>query len=586
MSLRSILPLPPISRYSLRDLPADLSAALAVCFLAVPQGLAYATIAGLPPAMGLYAAAVPTIVGSLFRSSRYVVAGPTNALSLLVGAAVATGLGGDPVGVALTLALMVGAMQLGAGLLRLGVVVDYISGPVVLGYITGAAVLIGAGQLYNVTATAGPRGTLITTITGFLPTVSAASWLAVGVAAGTVLLVVLLRWLSRRLHRRIPDTMVAMVAALGLNVGLGLEARGLHVLADLSPIPAGLPMPAIPALADVRALMSVAVAATVLSLVESSAVARSLAARTGERLDASTEFVGQGLANLTAGLWGGYPVSGSLSRSALTAQSGARSRLAGMLSGVLMIGVLLAFGPVLDHTPVASLAGLLLVVAWDLVDGPRLVRTLRASKSDALALLVTVISTWTLDLDTAIYMGVVVSVVLFLRRARVMVVNEMFRDDEGRWQERKPGQDDLPGRLPGVRILQAEGPLFFGSTGELITVIDDVMRDVRARVVILRLKRAQGMDATVAAALAETARRAAREGRWFILVALDQRQRAVLERSGAAKAFPPEHLLMVRGRRFEALEVACELARELIEREGGVLERVVPPPALQDVTDV
>ena len=161
MSLRAILPLPPISRYSPRDLPADLSAALAVSFLAVPQGLAYATIAGLPPAMGLYAAAVPTIVGSLFRSSRSVVAGPTNAVSLLVGAAVATGLGGDPVGVALTLALMVGAMQLAAGLLRLGVVVDYISGPVVLGYITGAAILIGAGQLYNATATSGPRGTLV-----------------------------------------------------------------------------------------------------------------------------------------------------------------------------------------------------------------------------------------------------------------------------------------------------------------------------------------------------------------------------------------------------------------------------------------
>jgi sulfate permease, SulP family len=584
VSLRSILPLPPISRYSLRDLPADLSAALAVCFLAVPQGLAYATIAGLPPAMGLYAAAVPTIVGSLFRSSRFVVAGPTNALSLLVGAAVATGLGGDPVGVALTLALMVGAMQLAAGLLRLGVVVDYISGPVVLGYITGAAVLIGAGQLYNVTDTAGPRGNLVTTVAGFVPTVSAASWLAVGMAGGTVLLVVALRLLARRIQRRIPDAMVAMLAALTLNVGLGLERHGLHVLADLAPIPAGLPAPYLPVLADLGALMPVAVAAAVLSLVESSAVARSLAARTGERLDASTEFVGQGLANLTAGVWGGYPVSGSLSRSALTEQSGAKSRLAGILSGVLMIGVLLAFGPVLDHTPIASLAGLLLVVAWDLVDVRRIVRTLRASKSDALALAVTVISTWTLELDTAIYMGVGVSVVLFLRRTRVMVVREMFRDDEGRWQECLTRQHDVPGRLPGIRILQAEGPLFYGSVGELTTVIDDVMRDERARVIILRLKRAQGMDATVAAALAETARRAKREGRWFMLVALDQRQMDVLVRSGAAEAFPLEHLWMVRGRRFEALELACRLAQEHLE--GQALERVVPPPALQDVTDV
>lgn len=586
MSLRSILPLPPLSRYSLRDLPADLSAALAVCFLAVPQGLAYATIAGLPPAMGLYAAAVPTIVGSLFRSSRYVVAGPTNALSLLVGAAVATGLGGDPVGVALTLALMVGAIQLGAGLLRLGAVVDYISGPVVLGYITGAAVLIGAGQLYNAIATQGPRGTLVDTITGFLPTVGEASWLALGMAAGTVVVVVLLRLLARRLRRRIPDAMVAMVLALVANVALGLEAHGLRVLADLSPIPAGLPPPAIPELVDMRALMPVAVACAVLSLVESSAVARSLAARTGQRLDASTEFAGQGLSNIAASFFGGYPVSGSLSRSALTESSGAKSRVAGMLSGVLMIGVLLAFGPVLDHTPIASLAGLLFVVAWDLVDGRRIARTLRTSKSDALALVVTIGSTFVLDLDTAIYMGVGVSVVLFLRRARVMVVREMFRDADGNWQECKPGQDEVPGRLPGIRIVQAEGPLFFGSAGELITVLDEALRDARARVVILRLKRAQGMDATVAAALAEAAHQAQREGRWLMLVALDGTQMRVLERSGAAKAFPPEHLLMVRGRRFEALEVAVRMAEEHLAREGRMLERVAAPPALQDVTDV
>lgn len=586
MSLRSILPLPPISRYSPRDLPADLSAALAVCFLAVPQGLAYATIAGLPPAMGLYAAAVPTIVGSLLRSSRTVVAGPTNAVSLLVGAAVATGLGGDPVGVALTLALMVGAMQLGAGLLRLGAVVDYISGPVVLGYITGAAILIGAGQLYNAAGTSGPRGTLVETIAGFLPTLSAGSWLAVAMAGGTVVVVLLLRWLSRRLRLRIPDAMVAMVVALVVSAAFDLEAHGLRVLADLSPIPAGLPPVGIPQLADVGALMPVAVACAVLSLVESSAVARSLAARTGQRLDASTEFVGQGLSNLAAGVFGGYPVGGSLSRSALNLSTGAKSRVAGILSGVLMLGVLLAFGPVLDRTPIASLAGLLLVVAWDLVDGRRIVRTLRTSKSDALALVVTVLSTFTLELDTAIYMGVVVSVVLFLRRARVMVVREMFRDADGNWQECAAGQAEVAGRLPGIRILQVEGPLFFGSAGELTAVLDDVLHDERAKVVMLRLKRAQGMDVTVASALADAARQAQAQGRWLMLVALDETQMRVLERSGAARAFPPERLLMAVGRRFGALEVACELAQEYFEREGKVLERVEAPPALQDVTDV
>ncbi|MCH9688062.1 MAG: SulP family inorganic anion transporter [Deltaproteobacteria bacterium] len=572
------LPLPPMARYRARDFPSDLSAAATVCFLAVPQGLAYATIAGLPPAMGLYAAAAPTIVGSLFRSSKHVVAGPTNALSLLVGAAVATGLGGDPVGVALTLALMIGALQVGAGLLRLGAVVDYISVPVVLGYITGAAVLIGAGQLYNVTNTTGPRGTLLTTLGHWAPTASDASGLAVAVAVATVVIIFATRGVSRRIGRRIPGAVVAMIAMLVVNVALGLEARGLRVVADLSPIPESFPTPGLPPLADVGVLLPVAVAGAVLSLVESTAVARSIAARTGQRLDASTEFVGQGLSNLTAGLWGGYPVSGSLSRSAVNERSGAKSRIAGIATGAMMFGVVLAFGSVLDHTPIASLAGLLLVVAWDLVDVPRLVRTVRASKTDAMALAVTVVATWTLSLDTAIYLGVGISIVAFLRRSRTLAVHEVVRDARGRWQDRAPSAEPEE-REPGIRVVQLEGPLFFGAATELVTAIDDAFEDASTTVVILRLKRAQGMDATVATTLAEASRLAVGRGDALLLCGLSEAMMTVLERSGANQAFAPEHLLRARPQRFASLDLAwgiataiCSNAMKHDETRGPIIQ--------------
>ncbi len=567
-----------MARYRARDFPSDLSAAATVCFLAVPQGLAYATIAGLPPAMGLYAAAAPTIVGSLFRSSKHVVAGPTNALSLLVGAAVATGLGGDPVGVALTLALMIGALQVGAGLLRLGAVVDYISVPVVLGYITGAAVLIGAGQLYNVTNTTGPRGTLLTTLGHWAPTASDASGLAVAVAVATVVIIFATRGVSRRIGRRIPGAVVAMIAMLVVNVALGLEARGLRVVADLSPIPESFPTPGLPPLADVGVLLPVAVAGAVLSLVESTAVARSIAARTGQRLDASTEFVGQGLSNLTAGLWGGYPVSGSLSRSAVNERSGAKSRIAGIATGAMMFGVVLAFGSVLDHTPIASLAGLLLVVAWDLVDVPRLVRTVRASKTDAMALAVTVVATWTLSLDTAIYLGVGISIVAFLRRSRTLAVHEVVRDARGRWQDRAPSAEPEE-REPGIRVVQLEGPLFFGAATELVTAIDDAFEDASTTVVILRLKRAQGMDATVATTLAEASRLAVGRGDALLLCGLSEAMMTVLERSGANQAFAPEHLLRARPQRFASLDLAwgiataiCSNAMKHDETRGPIIQ--------------
>ncbi len=559
------LPLPPITSSRAQDVPRDLFAAVTVCFLAVPQGLAYATIAGLPPAMGLYAAAAPTIVGSLFRSSKHVIAGPTNALSLLVGAAVATGLGGDPVGVAVTLALMIGVFQVGAGLLRLGAVVDYISVPVVLGYITGAAVLIGAGQLYNVTDTTGPRGTLLTTLSHWASTAGDASGLAVGVTLATVAMIIATRWASRRIGRRIPAAMVAMTVMLLVNVGLGLHAHGLKVIADLAPIPDSFPMPGLPPLADIGVLLPVAIAGAVLSLVESTAVARSIAARTGQRLDASTEFMGQGLSNLAAGLWGGYPVSGSLSRSAVNERSGAKSRLAGVATGTIMFGVVLAFGSILDHTPLASLAGLLLVVAWDIIDVPRLLRTIRASTTDAVAFGATVLATWTLSLDTAIYLGVGVSIVAFLRRSRTVVVHEVVRDPHGHWQEHAAtGEPD--GREPGLRILQLEGPLFFGAAADLVATIDDAFEDRHTHVVVLRLERAHGMDATVASTLAEASRLATQRGGALLLCGLDEAMAQVLVRSEADQAFAPEHLLRTRRRRFASLDLAWGIGRALAQQ--------------------
>ena len=233
------LPIPAFGRYDRHDLPADVMAAFAMLFLAVPQGLAYATIAGLPPAMGLYAAALPTVIGSVFRSSRHVVAGPTNALSLLVGASLGPAVGVSPAEAAVTLALMVGVFQVLAGTLRLGALVDYISSAVVLGYITGAGVLIAIGQLHNVTATAGPRGGPWVVIGGWLADLGHTSPLAVTVAVATIAGVFAIRWLNRRTQRRLPSAIVVIIASITVDLALGLEDRGLRVISDLAPIPAG-----------------------------------------------------------------------------------------------------------------------------------------------------------------------------------------------------------------------------------------------------------------------------------------------------------------------------------------------------------
>jgi SulP family sulfate permease len=405
-----------LAHYDRADIGRDLIAATSVTLLAIPQGIAYAMIAGLPPAMGLYAAMLPAIVGSLFRSSRFVITGPTNAISLLVGSAVALALerGWDPVSVAGTLAVMVGAFQLGAALLRMGWLVDLIRTPVVQGYVTGAGVLIGVGQLHNLTGTPGASGTIPQQLSAWVGGVHAADARTLGIGLGSAALV----WTLRRINRKLPAALIAMGLALGASLVLDLRASGVRVIADLVPIPGGIFPWTPPDLGQVPALIGMAVACAVISTVESTSVARAIAARQGESLRMSGEFIGQGLANITAGLFGAYPTSGSLTRSALNVRIGARTRLAGMLSGAMVIGVVMVAGPIVDLTPVASLAGILIVIATDLIE-PKRIRAVWASNGgDRLAFAATVIGTWTMRLDYAIYLGVTISLIGATRRRR------------------------------------------------------------------------------------------------------------------------------------------------------------------------
>lgn len=537
--LRRALPLPSFESFvAQRDLRPDVLAALTVVFLGVPQGMAYATVAHLPPVVGLYASALPVIVSSLLRSSRHVIAGPSNALSLLVGAGVAAGVGPDPLVAVVTLAALVGVFQLAAGVLRLGALVDYISSSVVLGYVTGAGVLIGVGQLYNATGTAGETGTLWVTVPGVSRALADTQPLAVGVAVATVVLIAL----TRRFAKKVPAAVLATAAAIAVTIAFDLDQHGLKTARDIAPIPAGLPPFTLPDLSLVRQLLPLAIACSVLSLIEANAVARSLAQHTGDRVDASVEFTGQGLANIVAGLSGGYPISGSLARSTLNYEAGAHTRLAGVLTGAFMVVVLLALGPVLESMPVAALAGLLFVVAWRLVDVRRIRAMWGAGWTDRLAFGTTLIGTWTLPLDDAIYLGVGVSIVLFLRKARLITMREVAVSEDGALLEQDVGTEAKGRVCPRVRILQLQGSLFFGAANELLTTLDDMTRDDQLRTLVVRLRRTSGLDGTVAAVFASAAERMRARGQRLVLVGVSERARRVLDGAGATELIGEENV--------------------------------------------
>ncbi|MBI3249107.1 MAG: SulP family inorganic anion transporter [Deltaproteobacteria bacterium] len=548
--------------YRLGSLRKDFAASVTVSFLDIPQGIAYAMIAGLPPVMGLYAAAVPAIVGALFRSSRHVVTGPTNALSLLVGSAVAAEVarsGAAPMEVGVTLAFCVGVLQMSAGVLRLDAFVDFLSQPVIRGYITGAATLIIAGQLTNITGTPGASGDLIHTLATWSRGLPYTNGIAVAFALGTVFVVVGLRHLGRHL----PGAIVAMVLSILISHFFQLHEHGLRLVSDLAPIPAGLPPLTVPHLALWTTLAPAALACAVLSLVESSSVARDLAARSRQQLDMAAEFFGQGTANTAAAFFGGYPISGSLGRSALNQQSGAESRLAAVFCGSLTLLVLLFLGPLVGHTPVASLAGLLLVLANDLIDRDRIRLILRGTLADRAGFLFTLLGAWILPLDRAIYLGVGISIVLFLRRARLLSAREMAIGEKGRFREVEPGSQEAAEVCPAIRILNLAGPLFFAVVGELERALEPFVQDQNIRVLIVRLRQAENADITTVSVLEATAQKLASEGRTLILLGLRRGALTLLEQTGLAQLIGRENMFLAQAGWFTAMEAALQRALAL-----------------------
>ena len=360
--------------------------------------------------------------------------------------------------------------------------------------------------------------------------------------------------LLRRLDKRLPAALLSMAVGLVLSLLLDLQSQGVRIIADLAPIPQGLPPLSMPDLSLVRPLLGVAVACTVLSLVESTAVARSIASRRGDTLEISTEFTGQGLANIAAAFFGGYPTSGSLARSALSDRMGAASRMAGVFSGLMMLLVLLTLGPVVDHTPVAAVAGLLMVLAADLIDTARIRTALRGGLGDRLGFLGTTLGCWVVPLDQAIYVGVAISVVLFLRRARILNVRRIGVDSRSRLREAWDGEDAQ--ECPQIRMLHVDGAMFFGAAGELETALREATLKTDVEVLVLRLKRAQGLDVTSGDVLVRAAARLSEQGRRLLLVGLQPRAMASLEQMGVVKAIGSEQFFPAQSAWFEAMDEA------------------------------
>jgi SulP family sulfate permease len=479
-----------------KSLRRDFLAALTVSAVAVPQEMAYAQIAGLPPQYGLYTGFVVTALASLFGSSAHLISGPTNALSLVLFGALA--------GLALPseaerlqgmylIVFLVGAIQLLIALFKLGDLTRYVSESVLLGFMAGAGVLIALGQIPNVLGlhlVGDGHESLVQRLWATLRAGGTIDRPSAYLGVGTLLVLMPLRWLKGRLSTPFPDLLIALILATIAALLIGWQPHG-----ETLEMERGLPPPMLPPvwrLDWIRSLSASAVTIAVLGLLEAVAVAKSIAARTRQRLDFNRECLAQGLANLTGSFFQCMPGSGSLTRSNLNYQAGAVSRWAGVLAALIVAAALVVLAPLARFIPKPALSALLIVTGYRLIDRSRLFYCLRATRFDAVIALSTALAAMFISIELSILIGVCVSFLLFVPRAARLRVTEMVVGPERVVRERQPN-DPQCGILA---ILSLEGELFFGAGPQLEECLDMLRRRVKqgARVLILRLKRTRNPD--------------------------------------------------------------------------------------------
>jgi len=457
-------------------LAPDLVAGLTVAAVAIPQAIAYASIAELPPHVGLYTAAIAAVVGSLWGCSRFLATGPVNASSLLVLPillAAATPGTPDFLLAASLIAVISGIFRIVLALLRFGALVTLASRSVLVGFTAGAAVHIAIGQLRHLARLDVPAmPELYLTVAAILKAAGQSHLPSLAIGFGALALLILLGHLGPRF----PAALASIAAATVAVWLLGLDEQGLRVIGSIPrspPPPTWVTTGLFPELQLIRHLLVGSMAVAALGLIEATAASQTLARRSGDHLNPNQEFFGQGMANIAVGLFSGYPCSGSFTRSALAHQAGGRTHLTGVVTGVTILGAMLALAPLVGMIPRPAIASALLVVAWRMIDRKLIRRVLRTARSEAAIMMVTFCAALVLPLDFAVLSGMVLSLAFFVLRSSLPRVLPVVPDPTFRHLIHNP---EAPA-CPQLAVMDIRGPLFFGAVHHLEEELRRNLRD-------------------------------------------------------------------------------------------------------------
>jgi len=469
MTLHSIFPFLKWFKLVTREtIKADLIAGFTGAVIVLPQGVAFATIAGLPPEFGLYTAMVTPIIAALFGSSRHLISGPTTAISIVVFAAISNHAepgSAEFISLALTLTFLAGVYQLAFGLARLGSLVNFVSHTVVIGFTAGAAILIATSQMKNVLGVHVAKGE------SFFHT-----WLELWHEVGNTNLYILIvavttlfsALLVKRFFPKIPNLLIGLI--VGSFVALSFSGSDTNIQL-VGEIPAHLPPLTMPdfSFASIKMLAPEAFAVALLGLIEAVSISRAIATKSNQRIDANQEFIGQGLSNLTGSFFSSYAGSGSFTRSGINYASGAKTPLSAIFAAMILMVIVLLIAPLTAYLPVAAMGGVILIVAYNLIDTRHIKEILKYSKSESSILLTTFFATLFLELEFAIYLGVLLSLVIFLARTSTPEIVTLAPDvdiDTGKKKLINITKKPL-NQCPQLKIIRIDMSIYFGSINHI-----------------------------------------------------------------------------------------------------------------------
>jgi len=565
VSFRPLVNLPRLSTPSLR---ADALAGLTVAVFAVPQAMAYAALAGLPPVHGLYAAVAMSIVAAFWGSSPYLNTGPTNTAALLTAASLAPFAASSSgiLDLVFTFMILVGAIRITMGLLRLGWLVRFVPEPAFLGFMSAAEILIALGQMHQFFELPTPQapstllrmGEVFSALPQSNPRAVLIGVLVVGV-------LVVFDKFSKRFPVALASILLVTLAAIALeSTRFGAPVS---LVRDIAPIPHGLPALVLgPLRFDlIFAMLPGALAVAAIGLIEAVSIGQSLALKKKAQINFNQEFFGQGVSQIASAVCGGLPGSGSFSRSALIERSGGQTALANIFFGVFTALALWLFPTLLEQIPLAALAGLLFFTGLKMLDLAAIKRVWMTSRADFGVLALTFAVTFFGKIEWGFFAGVVAAMAVFLNRARDLQIFELVpRKETTRFEELSYLPDSRHERSDVV-ALALHGDLFFGLANELREQLNEIARLQNPMFIVVRMRRARSVDYSCWKAIFDFAEAFQGNGGVLILTGVRHELRGVIEDAGMKNVLPTECIVNPTGSAWQAFETG-------LERVAGRLE--------------